>query len=474
MKTFGKPRKYGRIMSVIHAFAGTLLGFMNAACVYAHAPHDVVQSIAISSHYADDHTVYALIRSNVLKSTDGGISWNRLVHGLDNIESLNRLGIDPVKPQVLYLSSAADGIYRTRNGGKSWSKVSKGLASQGYGNIYIPPASVRVFAFAIGRTRGVYRTSDSGANWIKVYDGAVPISAIAGFDWSPTAGREVLVGDTKGALYLSKDAGLHWTKWYAFSGCGEIASIATSSKAVLRQVWYVGTTECGAFKTTDGGQSFNAINAGLEDTNVRGITMSPEFQDDETVFLTTGSKAVYISKNAGRTWSLHDEGLVTDSQGVDHQFLGVRISPNYRNDNTLFLEGFAGIFKSSDDGLSWKEMDAMPGTLIQSLALSPSYAEDGSLVLATYLSGLYQTHNKGGSWTSMANGLTARNSDIIYSPSYSVDRVIFAAVGLPNRILKSHDGGRTWIKNDIGCIPTILAISPNFARDQTHSLIHNA
>jgi photosystem II stability/assembly factor-like uncharacterized protein len=468
MISIGKPRKYWCNMRGKRLSAGTILGFLVASCAYAHAPHDVVQSIAISPHYVADHTVYALVRSNVLKSTDGGISWKRLVRGLDNIESLSRLAIDPTNPDILYVSSAADGIYKTINAGGSWSKVSSGLAAMGYQNIYIPPAMVRVFAFALGASRGVYRTSDAGANWIRVHDGAVPLSAIAGFAWNPTEGREVLIGDRKGTLYLSKDAGLHWGKLYTFTGCGEVTNIATLDKPLLRQIFFVGTSACGVFRTTDGGQSFDAMNIGIDDPNVRGVAMSPEFQHDATVFVTTGSKAVYISNNAGLTWSLHEQGVVTDPQGEGHKFLGVRPSPNYREDKTLFLEGFSGIFKSSNGGYSWSEMDAMPKTLIQSVALSPSYTKDASLAVSTYLNGLYKSHNSGDSWTSMADGLSARNSDITYSPSYWVDRVLlFAAIGLPNRIIKSNDGGGTWTKRDMECIPTILGISPDFARDQT-------
>ena len=451
--------------SILKRYIWTILSLASFSPAYAHSPHDTVQRLAISPRYAADGTVYALVRSNLLKSTDNGISWKRLVQGLDNIASLNSFAVDPINPGILYASSSKDGVYRSKDAGHSWYRAGNGLINVGISDIYVSLTLGHVYALATGRTGSLYKSSDAGANWVKVYNGTVPLSAMAG--WG-SQGKNILIGDKAGSLYLSQNAGLIWVKLHEFTACGVINNISTVGNPAIQQMFFVATSACGLFRTSDGGRTFQPMNVGIDDLNIRGIAISPEFHNDSTVFLATGSKAIYISRNAGLTWLLYQDGITTNPQGgVDNNFRGIRVSPNFKADKTVFLEGFDGTFKSIDGGFRWSEMTVMPKTLIQSVALSPNYYLDKSLALTSYVAGIYRSQNGGKSWTSMADNLTSRNSDIIFSPSYAKDRTIFAAIESPNRIAKSTDGGDTWTKTDIACQPTIIAPSPDFFNDQT-------
>jgi photosystem II stability/assembly factor-like uncharacterized protein len=90
-------------------------------------------------------------------------------------------------------------------------------------------------------------------------------------------------------------------------------------------------------------------------------------------------------------------------------------------------QGFDGLFKSTDGGLVWKQMDTLPRSLTR-LALSPSYKDDHTVAVTTYIGGFYKTTNKGITWTAINKGLQqTRIEDLVFSPNYHLDHTIFSS-----------------------------------------------
>ncbi|MDD5271723.1 MAG: hypothetical protein PHU14_03275 [Methylovulum sp.] len=438
--------------------------------VSAHVPHDVIFDVITSPAYKDDHTVYSIVRGNVVKSTNRGKSWKHLIQGIDNTTELQFMAIPPSFPSALYLSTEGDGIYKSENAGESWHKSNQGLDTLAFSKLYTPPASADV-AFAVGLQRGLYRTDNGGAQWLKVYDNAVPLSAIAGFGWNSSDGFEVLVGDNNGVLSLSADKGDTWTQLYQFSGCGEISSIGTLQNPLLRNTFFVGTSKCGVFRTVDGGASFAQMNAGIEDLNIRSIVMSPGYSADATAFVSTWTKAIFISNDGGLAWKKYNTGLSTTPQAALQKapdFQGIGMSPNFLSDKTLFLCGFAGLFQSTDGGKNWGQLTTLSTSLIISFAISPNYSLDPNLVVSTYGNGLFKSVDNGGSWQEIANNIKSRGDDVVFSPNFQNDSTMFFSTG-KYTIGKSTDRGETWVKHDLprSDFPTIIALSPGFANDAT-------
>jgi len=137
---------------------------------------------------------------------------------------ITALAQSPADPNVLIVggqghcnengSSSSGGLYRTADGGQTWSFV---LASTGARDIIFDPNDANV-VYAQVRAKGVYKSTDAGVNWTRLENG-IPINGSAGYGRIAMAPSNAsilyaLLGPTSGAelmLYRTDDAGATWT-----------------------------------------------------------------------------------------------------------------------------------------------------------------------------------------------------------------------------------------------------------------------
>src|SRR5712664_3508510 len=124
--------------------------------------YESAQTLAIAPH-TDLQTPVTLFTGTtlgVLKSTDGGVSWNAA--GLTGVGVLS-LVIDPLTPTTLYAGTSSSGVFKSSDGGASWSAT--GLT--GIGDVLtltIDPLTPTTL-YAGTSTSGVYKSTNSGVNW---------------------------------------------------------------------------------------------------------------------------------------------------------------------------------------------------------------------------------------------------------------------------------------------------------------------
>lgn len=196
------------------------------------------------------------------------------------------------------------------------------------------------------------------------------------------------------------------------------------------------------------------------------------------------------------------QGLTKNSQAdlPDYRrpyFSNLKLPLDKNNQSqTFFLAGFNGLFKSTNNGEIWQEMDTLSASLIQGIVISSNYKNDQTVALTTYLGGNYMSQNGGRKWTAINKGLEeirsrkyiARLFGIVFSPNYAQDKTLFSASW--SHFLKSTDGGqhwqkialtnqswwqklthKTWWLNQSEAKKPMIAVSPNFASDQTIYLV---
>lgn len=457
------------LLTLVLTILLSTLFLSNENAAFAHAPHDEVTNLEISPTYNQDQTLFSMVRGNLLRSTNGGTSWKRIVKGLDNRRNLSSLAIFPNSNQFLFLSSNGDGIYKSQDRGSSWLKVNNGLGSLKI-SLLAMSADNNQIVFAAGVENSLYRTLNGGESWHQVRGDANRITAIATFP-----NKLILIGDEQGVIYFSTDGGNFWNQSFQISNSGAITAISVSPNFSFDQTFFVGTQSGGIFRTTNGGNSFLVVNNGVSDKSIRSLVVSPSYKIDSTVFASTWHEAIFQSSNRGNTWTKHSQGITKVAQADQYKkphFQDLRISQAFASDKTIFLAGFDGLFKSTNGGIIWQQLDTLPTKLIMSIALSPAYNIDSTLAISTYINGLYKTTDKSRTWTAINNSFRKkffRFSDVVFSPNYRLDKTIFVSGGLKESA-KSIDRGNSWnisSISDVSTQPTIMAISPRFVSDQT-------
>ena len=467
---------------------------MRLAC--GHTPHDDIFDVAVSPEYDRDGEVFVISRGILLKSTDRGANWKRIVKGLDNKYQLCSLDISAQNKHILFISSIGDGIYKSQDGGISWSKANNGLQNLNIERVCVSPHRSDL-AFAVGTPSGLYRTANGGEAWHPIADPGIKPTAIAFFSHQTSS---LMMGDNRGGLYLSDNHGETWKKIASIADSGAIRAMAISTNMGRSDALLIGTEKGGVIKTTDGGMTFSKVNRGLADLSVTSIALSSTDAEDKTVWVSTWKNGVFFSEDGGDTWEKRSAGLTTNSQKDEPgykdrpHFSNLRISKRHGTNRTIFLSGFDGLFLSSDGGLSWSESETLPSTIIVGLAISPVYHEDSSIAVTTYINGAHLSNDLGATWKAINNGIDghrrrfksadriARLFNIVFSPDYAKDHTLLSSSW--THFLKSTDGGMHWkeiplirqswwkFATDISGTNSLLrqfiiTPSPNFALDRT-------
>lgn len=261
----------------------------------------------------------------------------------------------------------------------------------------------------------------------------------------------------------------------------------------------------GIFKSTSGGAAWNAVVSGVDvDAQVHALAISPAYASDHTVFAAT-AMGVLRSKSGGASWSPVDTGFPgypdfplgggLNSFNID----AVAISPGYATDHTVYIAGSffggPGIFKSDTGGEDWTDIYGalpmgLPGdpefqTRVRSIAISPAYASDHTVFVATN-GGVFRSTSIPVSWSEADTGFPGypdwplggglNSFDIravAMSPAFATDHTVFAGgnfFGGPG-IMKSSSVQTKWTDSGAGLPPDFyaraLAVSPAYASDHT-------
>ena len=228
-----------------------------------------VRSLVI--HPTSPQTMWAgSVAGGIWKTTDGGASWSALDDFMANL-TVSTMVIDPTNPSVLYAGTGEGfynfdglrgaGIFKTTDGGTTWSQLSSTNNTSFYwvNRLAISPANNQVL-LAATRT-GIWRSTDGGSSWSQRL-------ATSGFDSSdflqvafdPTNGNKAVASGKGGRAYYSTDGGLNWTAATKSWGTGRVEfAYAPSNPSIV----YASVDQGGGqiYKSINGGQSYSLASA---------------------------------------------------------------------------------------------------------------------------------------------------------------------------------------------------------------------
>jgi Viral BACON domain len=289
----------------------------------SNGPAEEIRSLAVDP--SNPNIIYAASRSGVFKSADGGATWTNI--GLRDVLALV---IDFVDPNNLYAGTRffqssivfAPGdrfLFKSTDGGTTWSNSSSPV-DWDMSLLVMDPTSPKVLYAGSSDTyweQGgivLQKSTDSGATWNGFATG------IASFGWAinPANPETIYAPSENNGLFKSTDGGANWSA----TGLSNTSVSAVAIDPLNPDTLYAGTTDyysprgvvpfLGLFKSTDGGDSWFAINNGLSDLfgNVSIITAVAIDPDDPNIlYAGTSGRGVFSSADGGASWSEVNLGL---------------------------------------------------------------------------------------------------------------------------------------------------------------------
>lgn len=431
----------------------------------------LITALAVSPVFSDDHTVFAATCSdNLYVSTDAGTSWVTSSLGLPLAHSVYGLAISPAfaDDRTVFAGVNNWGAYRSQDGGASWSPIATGL--EGVSSIVdfeiAPTFDVTGVVYGLSESGDLYRTDD-GENWTSCTDppGGRRVTSMA---MTPDGGT-LYIG-TDDSVYTSIDQCALWSPVPGYDDIRKwIDDIAVSPDFGNDQTLWVANPYGGIYSSTNAGADwFQMASDAGEGMYALRLAVSPSFDSDRTVFAGSlgGRGGVYRITGADGAWHRHADGMTWC-------IFDLVFSPDYSSDQTVYagLNGGA-IFRSQDRGISWEPASTgyPVGADAAAVEPSPQFAQDNTLFAAGYGTGIYRSQDRGASWSQVGLTNVYGIREIAISPGAALTQALILAGSDQDGVYRSADGGQSWtpITQELTISTShAIAFSPAYTQDQT-------
>ena len=287
------------------------------------------------------------------------------------------LAVGPSNSSLILAGTDDGGIYRSIDGGHSWTAATVPPGGQNPAAIAFSPGSPGTAYAATGN--GVLKSTDSGGTW--TFTAEAPLSFSVATD--PASPSTIYVGTNFG-VYKSTNGGTSWTS--SNTGMTDRFVAALAIDPTTPATIYAGT-EGGVFKSVTGGAAWTPADTGLPQAGVGSLAIDPS---NPSIIYAGMNEGAFRSDDGGANWTQRSSGLPTSvvSMLIDP------VSPA-----TVFvLTNGAGIFKTTDRGETWvgSNTGLRLSDGILSLAMDP--AHPATLYAGTLNGHVYRSTDGAASW----------------------------------------------------------------------------
>jgi photosystem II stability/assembly factor-like uncharacterized protein len=306
--------------------------------------------------------------NGVYRSVDGGRTWVSL--GLADTHHIGRIVVHPTNPDVAYVAALghlwganeARGVYRTRDGGKTWKKVLSIDAQTGVVDITLDRDGRTLIAGAYQRQRkafgfvgggkgsGIYRSTDGGDNWSRMSDGLpsgdIGRIGLAQSHSQPEIVYAIVEHRTAGGVYRSEDRGISWKKMNPLNPRPMYYSQLRVDPTNADRVWML---DAYLFRSIDGGKTFSSDSTG-EGIHVDHHAMWIDPSNPGHMVLGNDG-GLYITRDYARSWRYIDNlpigqyyDISVDDQEPYYIYGGLQDNGTWALPSRTFRQG--GIFNT--------------------------------------------------------------------------------------------------------------------------------
>ncbi len=235
-------------------------------------------------------------------------------------------------------------------------------------------------------------------------------------------------------LLSSSDGGQTWTA-LALGAAGFVRWLA--SAPTLPSLLYAATSN-GVMKSADGGTTWTSPpNEGL---TIPPLGVAVDAGSASTVYAASYSQGIFTSTDGGASWSLSTNGLIVPGSipPSPPELSGFAASPTQPGTVFAIAQAPDFVYRSTDFGQTWTQVNFPPGGAPQAVAFSP--ADPNTLFLGQRQGAMLESTDGGNTWISLANETVWGPQGLAILPS---NPSILLAAG-QNALGRSFDGGKTW------------------------------
>ncbi len=321
----------------------------------------------------DNNTIYVgAAAGGVWKTTDGGSTWNPISDSIAALGISDIVVVDKNGMETVYIGTGdrdhgdtySVGVLKSTDGGTTWNTTGLDWTQNQYNliNRMIVDADAPDTIYA-ATSDGLYRTTDGGTNWI-LKTGTFFID----IEFQPGNTAQLYGSNKDGQVYRSTDYGNTWSQVMSVSGGKrtEIAVTADNPAVVYALVGNSNSGLKGIYKSTNGGTGFSQVFSGstanLLDWSCTGsgsggqawydLCIASDPNDENTVFV--GGVNTWKSSDGGSTWNINNHwygGCGVPAVHADKHYF------KYQNGtSTLFECNDGGFYKTSNGGSTWNHL----------------------------------------------------------------------------------------------------------------------
>jgi photosystem II stability/assembly factor-like uncharacterized protein len=466
-------------------------------------------------------SVYTGTECKIWKTTNGGTSWTQLTSGLPNYQ-VGRIGlaIYPANPNILYaviadVSSNIDGIYKTTNGGTSWTTIPTGSLGSPYngygwyfGKVFVNPSnSNQIYItgvdsytttdngitwnmatpewwmyevhgdshdmqFINGNTiilctdGGIYKTTDNCTSWTDIEN--IPVNQVYHANENPHITEEYWCGvQDNGTSFGNASTINSWTR--SWGGDGFLALVDPVNSDVI----YAESQYGGLVYSDDTGINFYDATNGIDFSDRINWDMPYLISEHSNTNLYAGTDKVY--KMTGAPYGFWSAISADLTDGVDafrddlHTITTISESPLTPN-KIMVGTGDANVWLTTNDGGVWTNITGtLPVRYVTCVKISPNVSNNLYVTHSGYRDGdnaphIHKSINNGSTWAAIAGDLPQVGiNDVLVTTGN--ENIIYIATDIG--VYYTINGGVNWVRlgNNMPMMP-VFDLEFNTTKDK--------
>jgi len=436
----------------------------------------------VSSTGIFDREASNTIGLGIMKSSDGGTTWNQSNAGITGSLFIGGMS-DSATPGLLYIATGNNaevnlntpikgGVFKSTNGGTSWTQVISstdvilpGYTESVFNAVKIAPSNNDIVYAA--SSYAFYRSNDGGATWTG-YRGGIPGSPSP---WGPAGIRagvpiEITIDKTNpdilyaanygGGIFKSTDGAKTWQVLGSGYSGATIHKIATDSQNTSA---FLTIGRSGPFKSTDNGATYDGLYY-REANNAEwyGAVIHPT--NSNTLFISDEHEGVILKSTTGGTsWTAKfnhptakadtfnqrhgAKELVISNSNPNTMYAGYAYQFFYSDPNNTTFPNSFGVYKSTDAGETWIQSGTtgIAATNLNITALSVNSTNENSVYIGLRGDGLFHSTDGGANWANIGQGIPGQT---IHGIGLADNNSIIYAATKSKGVYKSTDNGANW------------------------------